>query len=408
MSNIYQNKPLQERQGASLALTASAPAKSDVCSQEQTKRNFACRSENTRYRQRGRMSAYTVYVLSKEGKPLTPTTPTKARKLIKGKQAKKIWSKFNTFGIQLLTETRKETPDACLGYDPGTKFEGFSIVVDKENNLNVKLDLPDKRKIVRKLTERREARGVRRSRLRRRKARFNNRSRKGFIAPSQLMIVQSRLKIIKELCKIFPVNYAAIEDVKFNHAKYRWGKNFSTVEVGKSLIRSWFKDHNIHLSEYQGFETKELREKYKYKKVSSKSIDKFESHCCDSLTLAVNEIIGERIEPGKFLVIDDTYRCVRRKIHDSNIKSGGLREKYSSGTVFGIQKGKIIGTSRGKIGQLCGEDRGGYRYYDVLGKRQTSKNISWINNQFKERLAPPQGKLSLRSQPAAVAVPANL
>jgi hypothetical protein len=42
---------------------------------------------------------------------------------------------------------------------------------------------------------------------------------KGFIAPSQKVIVDSRLKVIGELCRIFPVSVAAIEDVCFDHAK---------------------------------------------------------------------------------------------------------------------------------------------------------------------------------------------
>ncbi|MEX0930805.1 MAG: RRXRR domain-containing protein, partial [Candidatus Paceibacterota bacterium] len=336
-------------------------------------------------RQPGRMSAHTVYVLDINGKPLTPTTPAKARKLLKGEQARKVWSKFNTFGIQMLTEVRTETPDTVVGHDPGTKFEGYSVVVDVENNLNIKLDLPDKKKLVRKLTERREARRTRRSRLRRRPARFNNRSREGFIAPSQLMIVNSRLKVLKELCRIYPVNVAAIENVKFNHAKYRWGKNFSTVEIGKQKIRDWFKSKGIQIFEYLGFETAEIRKKYGYKKTGVKNADKFSAHCSDSLALAVESNIGDGIEPGPFFVIDDTYRCVRRKIHDSNIKLGGLREKYSSGTVFGIQKGSIIGTNKGKTGQLCGQDRDSFRYYDLTGKRKTVKSLIWISKQFKTK-----------------------
>ena len=145
-----------------------------------------------------------VFVLDINEKPLTPTNFRKAKKLIKGKVAKKVWSKFGTFGIQLLVETRTEKPDTVLGIDNGTKFEGYSIVCDIENNLNIKLDLPDKKKIVRKLEERRILRRTRRQqKCRRREARFNNRKRDGFIAPSQLVIVNSRLKVIKELIKIW-------------------------------------------------------------------------------------------------------------------------------------------------------------------------------------------------------------
>ena len=106
------------------------------------------RGENTGDRP-GRMSAssgHSVFVLDCQGRPLTPTTPAKAHKLLRAGVAEKAWSKFGTFGIRLLVATRHETPQTTLGVDHGTKFEGYSVIVDQENNLNVKLDLPDRRK----------------------------------------------------------------------------------------------------------------------------------------------------------------------------------------------------------------------------------------------------------------------
>ena len=327
-----------------------------------------------------------VFVLGINGKPLTPTNFRKAKKLIKGKVAKKIWSKFGTFGIQMLVETRKEKPDTALGIDTGTKFEGYSIVCGNENSVNVKLDLPNKQIIVRKLEERRILRRVRRQqKCRRREARFNNRKREGFIAPSQLVIVNSRLKIIKELIKIFPINYVGFEDVCFNHAKYKWGKNFSTIEIGKTKIKEFIKSFGIEIFEYKGWETKELREKYNYKKIQNKSKDCFESHCCDSLSLAVDINCGERIEPNKnLIVVDDTYRPVRRKLFDTQFKKGGIKDKYSRGTVFGLRKGLVVGV-KGKIGMLCGEMKGSFRYYDNEGKRQSVKKLDWISSNFVTR-----------------------
>ena len=329
------------------------------------------------------MSAHTVYVISLRGKPLTPMTAAKARKLLRGGQAKKHWSKFNTCGIQMLVEVGAVTPRTALGVDNGTRFEGYSVVCGTENNLSVKLDLPGKKKIVRKIKERREARRTRRSRLRRRSVRWSNRSRKGFIAPSQLVVVQSRLKIIAALCRIYPVTMAGIEDVRFNHAKRRWGRNFSTVEIGKNKIRQWFDSRGIKRFEYRGFETAKLRKKYGYKKTHVKSADKFSAQCSDSLTLAAAVISGERVEPGPFLVVDDTYRCIRRKLHDSNIKKGGKREKYSCGTVRSLQKGLMIGTSRGKTGQLCGQNRKKFLYRDSANKRQECISLGWTNRRLK-------------------------
>jgi hypothetical protein len=45
-------------------------------------------------------------VLALDGQPLTPTTPSKARKLLTGGVAKKVWSKFNTLYFDTFEEAK--------------------------------------------------------------------------------------------------------------------------------------------------------------------------------------------------------------------------------------------------------------------------------------------------------------
>jgi len=376
---------LQERQDASPVLPSSGCAQAD----DATASKPSCPSEERKPdSERGRMSAvHSVFVVGVDGKPLTPTTPTRARKLLKGGQAEKCWSKFGTFGIQMFVETRKEIPDTSFGLDFGTKFEGYAVVCGIENVLAVKLDLPIKKNIVRKMEKRRILRRARRFRnCRRRKARFINRSgTPGWLAPSQAVIVNSRIKIIMEFLRCYPVSLVGLEDIRFNHAKHRWGKNFSTMEIGKTRIRNLFKFCDVELFEFRGYDTQELRSKYGYKKSSSKSADRFEAHCTDALALACEVGPGERIEPGRFIVVDDTYRPVRRRLHDTQFAPGGIRDNYSRGTVFGIQKGIMIGAANGKVGQLCGEMNGKFRYYDKRKKRQATRKLMWISRKFNVR-----------------------
>jgi hypothetical protein len=341
-------------------------------------------------------SKYQVFVLDTDGKPLTPTTFAKAKKLLKASLAKKVWSKFGTFGIQLLFEIKSERQkiDVSLGIDHGTKFEGYSIVIGIVNILNIMLMLPDKDKLVNKLTERRQLRRARRFRnCRRRKARFDNRTsdkkKENWIAPSQLQLVNSRLKIITELFRIYPIKIVGYEDVRFNHAAKRWGSNFSTVEIGKTRIKQYIREQGAELFEFGGYQTKELREKYNYKKIKRKSKLVFESHCCDSLALACEVNTGVGVEVGKFIVVDDRYRAVRRRLHDTQPGKDGSRAKYSKGTVLGISKGKLIGVSmrsgESRIGRLDGEQSKtcSYYYTDLkTGKRSTTKSVKWISNNF--------------------------
>jgi len=333
------------------------------------------------------MSAkHTVFVLAKDGTPLTPTTPAKARKLLKGGVAKPTWSKFGTFGIQLLVETRRETPQTTLGIDPGSKYEGYAVVCGNENNLAIKLNLPNKKEIARKIKKRHKLRRTRRKRkCRRRKHRYRNRKYKEGITPSQLVIVNSRLKILRELFYLYPIHIVGLEDVRFSFMKQYRNVDVTTAEVGKKKLRCFFAERGVTLHEFRGWETAAFREKYCYPKVSDKSIDAFESHCSDALALACEVGMGLKVEPGVFLVVDDSYRAVRRQLQRASPDKGGIRKPYGGGIVFGLRKGILIGSPDGDIGQLCGKYRNSYRYRNVYGKLRQTKQPAWISSQLMVR-----------------------
>jgi len=332
---------------------------------------------------RARLSGHSVFVLDVNGKPLTPCKPSKARKLLKDDQAKPVWNKFGRFGIQMLFEVGNKTPKTVLGVDFGTKFEGYAVVTGKENNLSVMWKLPNKKKLVKKLTERRIMRRARRQRTcRRRECRSDNRKKGGFIAPSQLMMVQSRLKAIREFFKCYPVTNVSLEDVRFNHRDKRWGKNFSTVEIGKTMIKDWIRERaQLHLC--SGIDTQDCRERYGYKKSSDKSAEIFNSHCSDALAIATDLYVQKHIEPGTFIVVDDKYRPVRRQLHDTQPSKGGIRHPYSTGNFKSVLKGTMC-----NLGQICGGT--GNRFYirDWDNKRTSvaQSNLQWLSHHFKTNI----------------------
>jgi hypothetical protein len=358
-----------------------------------------------------------LFVLSCFGKPLMPCKPNKARKLICGRVAKPIWNKFGIMGIQLLIPTAENIQEAVLAIDGGTKFEGLSLVIGKENMINVMWLLPNKKTITQKLNKRRELRRARRWRnCRRRVCRFNNRSRdKNWLAPSQLVIVNSRLKAIKEFFKYYPINIVGFEDVKFNHRDKKWGKNFSTMEIGKTKIKNYLKSFvGKNIIYFDGYKTQDIRKQLNLPKVNDKSAQKFSSHCVDSFCMAVDILKDYTIVPNKsIIIVDDTYRSQRRKLFDTQpssgknleklkvsfqkgnfsgkIKDGGYFAKYSEGNFKGIRKG-----SMSNVGQIIGGTKNTLyiKEFDeminskgkkVLQKTVPLKDVTWYSKQFKTK-----------------------
>jgi len=343
--------------------------------------NLSCKRKSS-------LSAHSVFVLDIEGKPITPVKPQRAKRLMKENQAKPVWNKFNIFGIQMLVQTRKETPKCVLGQDWGTKFEGYSVIVGKENNLNVMWKLPDKKKLVQKMKERRILRRARRWRnCERRESRFDNRKRENFIAPSQLQIVDSRIKCMNEFFKCYPIQKVAIEDVKFNHRDKKWGNNFTTVEVGKQKIFNHIRKivGTENLIMFSGYDTKDFRDKIGLEKSSHKSDKKFSSHCIDSFVIA-NELCNS-IPNESLVYVDDNYRFVRRKLQDTQPKKGNIRDKFSSGNIKGIRKGTIC-----DFGQIVGGTKNQVWYCDfelqengrkIYQKGKMINKINWLSHHFK-------------------------
>jgi len=373
---------LQEPTDASLICSTSAEllnATSLKNTEELSDNSMLCSHSGSEYNLNQKASMSRIFVLSFTGKPLTPCKQGKARKMLFGGVAKVVWNKFGEFGIQMLIPTREEIPKTVLGIDNGTKFEGYSLIVGKENQLNIMWLLPNKKTIVSKLEQRRQLRRARRWRnCRRRQARFDNRSRKGFIAPSQLMMVQSRLKAIQEFFKYYPVSKVAIEDVTFNHRDKHYGKNFSTIEIGKNMIKAFIigKVGRDNYITFKGFETGQIRQNLGLKKSSNKSSETFNSHCVDSFSIA-SELSSS--QPNfNIKVVDDTYRPTRRRLHDTQPKKGNVRDKYSTGNFKGIRKGTIC-----KFGQIVGGTKNNYWIRNSDNKRIGRTNISYLSHNFK-------------------------
>lgn len=284
-----------------------------------------------------------------------PTTSARCRKMLVDDVAEKKWSKEGVFYIQMLISVGERTQDIALAIDPGSKFDGYVIAGTQEVILQGMAILPSR--VCERMETRRMLRHNRRSRnTRRRKARFYNRkSKTGWIAPSQLAKVQLRIRLMERLCQLFPVNDIIIEDVRFNHYKKRWGKNFSTVEIGKTKVYEAAKRLAV-LWLPQGWETAQAREDYNIKKCSQKSRLAPESHAHDAWAMCC-WLFGER--PENVLTKLYVWRRQeqnRRQLHVQNPTKGNKRKRVG-GTTYSnskLRKGDIISYCNQVIGYMGG------------------------------------------------------
>jgi N6-L-threonylcarbamoyladenine synthase len=149
-----------------------------------------------------------------------PTTPCKARKLLKQGKAKVV--KREPFTIQLLYATGETKQDITLGVDAGSKIIGLSATTGKQELFSAEVEL--RNDIVDLLSTRREFRRTRRNRLRYRKPRFLNRvysKNKGWLAPSVENKIQTHLKIISKIHEILPISKIIIEVASFDIQKIK-------------------------------------------------------------------------------------------------------------------------------------------------------------------------------------------
>lgn len=173
-----------------------------------------------------------VYVINKHGKPLMPTKPSKARKLLKSKKAKII--SYKPFTIQLIYGSRGYTQDVDLGIDLGAKHIGVAIV--SENKVLDKGEIELRQDVSGNITTKKQYRKSRRDRKTRyRKARFLNRNsskKEGWLPPSIQSRIDNTFFWIDKFQSLLPEPKLHIEVGKFDIQKME-NPNISGVEYQK-------------------------------------------------------------------------------------------------------------------------------------------------------------------------------
>ncbi|MEQ4716169.1 RNA-guided endonuclease IscB [Nonomuraea sp. B19D2] len=174
-------------------------------------------------------------MLDKDGAPLQPTTPARARKLLKAGRA--VVHRHTPFVIRLKDRTadQSQVDGAELGIDPGSKHTGIAIFT-MTRGIRCGLyaiDLTHRGSVIRdKLAQRAAYRRGRRSRnLRYRAPRFNNRRRpEGWLAPSLRHRVDTVMSWVHRLARWAPVRGVHMERVAFDTHALTAGRPLEGVE----------------------------------------------------------------------------------------------------------------------------------------------------------------------------------
>lgn len=157
-----------------------------------------------------------VFVLSRHGKPLMPTTPPRARHMLRSKQAKVV--RRNPFTIKLLYGTSGYRQEIVAGMDTGSKTIGCAAIAN--GRVLYQSEVALRQDVSGKMQQRAMYRRSRRARKTRyRPARWNNRASMladGRLAPSIRSKVDSHLRERRFVESILPVTRWKVELAQFD------------------------------------------------------------------------------------------------------------------------------------------------------------------------------------------------
>ena len=314
-----------------------------------------------------------VPVLDKNKNPLMPTKASRARRwVIEGKAIGKF-NKLGQFYVQLQEPpSNTQTQPISIGIDPGKLFSGIGVQSALNTLFTAHLELPFK-KVRERMDNRRMMRRGRRSRRINRKlpfcmrshrqARFDNRKQKK-LPPSIRANRQLELRVVKELCQMFPVTDIFFEYIKADvdltsqRKKAKSGIGFSPVMVGQKIMLEWLKPlAKVHTK--FGWQTSNLRKHLGLHKCKDKSVQTPQSHAVDGVALASYRFIDYKpfftnncqghTWRGSVEITDSVFFVIkrppvsRRQLHLMVPSKGGKRRKYG-GTVtrHGFRKGDLV------------------------------------------------------------------
>ena len=282
-----------------------------------------------------------IPVVDQRGVPLMPCTPPKARLLIKEGKAHPKRNKLGLFYIQLTYTQEPNTQSLVVGVDPGSSFEGYSVVGTCDTVLNLMVEAPTHVKDA--VETRRTMRHARRHRKWRRPQRSHNRlNGKKRIPPSTRSRWEAKARVVKHLQHVLPLTCAVVEDVQATTAKgKKWNMAFSPVQMGKMQLYHLLSDMGLALETREGWQTKALRDFYGLSKTKKKDKQVFDSHAVDAWVLAAT-VSGATKPTCTRLWYMVPARLYRRQLHALQPSKGNVRRPYGGTRSMGLKRGTLV------------------------------------------------------------------
>ena len=221
-----------------------------------------------------------VPVLDPDGKPVSPTRPSRARRWLESGKAVREW-KHGHFAVRLLNPVpahprfggvlwaavlalpgpeQQDAQNITLNLDPGKKTTGVTVVLNRPDGaaqVIAAFELHHRGQAISiKMKSRRDSRKSRRSRKRHRPARFNNRARKpGYMPPSLESIRANILTNVRHLTELFPVTGIRIETSRFDPRLMQdpdiFGAEYQTSERGRMQTREYVLQRDQRTCQYR-------------------------------------------------------------------------------------------------------------------------------------------------------------
>ncbi len=159
-----------------------------------------------------------VPVLDTTKRPLAPTTPRRARLLLKSGKA----AVFRRYPFTIILKREIEdptTPDLKIKIDPGSKTTGVAVVNQQTGEVVFAAEIHHRGHAIKASLDSRRSlrRGRRQRKTRYRKPRFDNRKRpEGSLPPSLESRVENVYTITRRLQRVYPLKSVAFELVRFD------------------------------------------------------------------------------------------------------------------------------------------------------------------------------------------------